>query len=38
MGPFRKAPEGLTHLLVMVDKFTKWIEANPWLKLAPSKL
>jgi hypothetical protein len=22
-------PEGYTHLLVTVDKFTKWIEARP---------
>jgi hypothetical protein len=29
LGPFEKAPRVLTHLLVMVDKFTKWIEARP---------
>ena len=29
VGPFKRAPSGFTHLLVMVDKFTKWIEANP---------
>jgi hypothetical protein len=29
LGPFEKAPRGLTHLLVMVDKFTKWIEVRP---------
>jgi hypothetical protein len=23
LGPFKKAPGGLTHLLVIVDKFTK---------------
>ena len=23
------APEGFTHLLVAVDKFTKWMEARP---------
>jgi hypothetical protein len=28
VGPFKTAPGGLTHLLVAVDKFTKWIEAN----------
>jgi hypothetical protein len=27
------APEGLTHLLVAVDKFTKWIKAKPIKKL-----
>jgi hypothetical protein len=26
-------PGGLTHLLVAVDKFTKWIEAKPIKKL-----
>jgi transposase InsO family protein len=25
----RKAPGGYTHLLVVVDKFSKWIEARP---------
>jgi Na+-translocating ferredoxin:NAD+ oxidoreductase RnfC subunit len=29
LGPFRKAPGGYTHLLVMIDMFTKWIEAKP---------
>jgi hypothetical protein len=29
LGPFKKAPGVLTHLLVAVDKFTKWIEAKP---------
>jgi hypothetical protein len=28
-GPFKKATRGLTHLLVAVEKFTKWIEARP---------
>jgi hypothetical protein len=27
--PLRKAPGGYTHLLVSVDKFSKWIEARP---------
>ena len=25
----KRAPGGYTHLLVVVDKFTKWIEARP---------
>ena len=25
--PFKRAPGGYTHLLVTIDKFTKWIEA-----------
>ena len=27
--PLKRAPEGYTHLLVTIDKFTKWIEARP---------
>lgn len=33
VGPFKKAPEGFTHLLVAVDKLTKWTEAKPITKL-----
>jgi hypothetical protein len=33
LGPFKMAPRGLTHLLVEVDKFTKWIGAKPIKKL-----
>jgi hypothetical protein len=29
VGPLQKAPRGFTHLLVAVDKFSKWIEARP---------
>jgi hypothetical protein len=36
MGPFKKALEGLTHLLVVVDQFTKWIEAMPLAKIGSS--
>ena len=28
VGPLKKGPGGFTHLLVAVDKFTKWIEAK----------
>ena len=28
VGPFKTARGGLTHLLVAVDKFTKWVEAK----------
>ena len=28
-GPPKKAPGGYTHLLVTIDKFTKWIKAQP---------
>jgi spore maturation protein CgeB len=27
--PLRKAPRGYIHLLVIMDKFSKWIEAHP---------
>jgi hypothetical protein len=33
LGPFKKAAGGLTHLLVAVDKFTKWIEVKPLAKI-----
>jgi hypothetical protein len=29
VGPLRQAPGGFTHLLVAVDKLSKWIEARP---------
>jgi hypothetical protein len=29
VGSLQKAPGGLTHLLVTIDKFSKWIEARP---------
>jgi hypothetical protein len=29
VGPFKTVRGGMTHLLVAVDKFTKWIEARP---------
>jgi transposase InsO family protein len=28
VGPLRQAPGAFTHLLVAVDKFSKWIEAR----------
>ena len=28
VGPLKRVPGGYTHLLVDVDKFTKWIEAR----------
>jgi hypothetical protein len=38
VGPFKTAPGGLTHLLVAVDKFTKWIQAKPIKKLDGSSI
>jgi hypothetical protein len=29
VGPLRQAPRGFTHLLIAVDKFSKWIKARP---------
>lgn len=37
VGPFKKVPGGYTHLIVAVDKFTKWIEAKPIAKLKSSE-
>jgi hypothetical protein len=33
VGPLKTAPLGFMHLLVAVDKFTKWVEAKPIRKL-----
>ena len=33
VGPFKTERGSLTHLLVAVDKFTKWVEAKPMKKL-----
>jgi hypothetical protein len=35
VGPLRQAPGGFTHFLVVVDKFSKWIEAQPLSTSAP---
>jgi hypothetical protein len=29
VGPLRKAPGAYTHLLVAIDKFSKWVEVRP---------
>jgi hypothetical protein len=29
VGPLQKAHRGFTHLLVAIDKFSKWIEVRP---------
>jgi hypothetical protein len=36
IGPFgtlQEGTQGLTHLLIVVDKFTKWVEAKPQAKI-----
>jgi hypothetical protein len=35
IGPFTTASEDFTHVLVAIDKFTKWIEYKPIAKLTP---
>jgi hypothetical protein len=34
---FKKAQEGYTHILVAIDKFTKWIEYKPIASLTSAK-
>ena len=38
MGPFVRTTGGFTHLLVAVDKFTKWIEAEPVPKITSTRV
>jgi hypothetical protein len=38
LGPFKKVPTGLTHILVTGDKFTKWIKARPLAKIGSKKV
>jgi hypothetical protein len=38
IGPFTTAPGDLTHVLVAIDKFTKWIEYKPIAKLTPDRV
>jgi hypothetical protein len=33
VGSLRKAPGGFTHLLVAIDKFSKWVEVRPIMNL-----
>ena len=37
IGPFKKAQGGYTHILVAIDKFTKWIEFKPIASLTSTK-
>jgi transposase InsO family protein len=38
IGPFKKAQGGYTHVLVAIDKFTKWIEFKPIASLTSAKV
>jgi hypothetical protein len=40
IGPSRTLQEcgqGLTHLLIVVDKFTKWVEAKSMANIGPKQ-
>jgi hypothetical protein len=37
IGPFKKAQVGYIHILVAIDKFTKWIEYKPNASLTLAK-
>jgi transposase InsO family protein len=37
IGPLLKAPGGFTHVFVAIDKFTKWIEAQPLTKITSAE-
>jgi hypothetical protein len=37
IGPFKKSQGGYTHILVAIDKFTKWIEYKPIASLTSTK-
>jgi transposase InsO family protein len=36
-GPFRKANGGLTHIFIVVDKFTKWVKVKPAASITVAK-
>ena len=38
IGPLPAAPGGFTHILVAVDKFTKWIEVKPITKISSDRV
>jgi hypothetical protein len=38
IGPFTTAPGGFTHVLVAINKFTKWIKYKPIAKLMPNRV
>jgi hypothetical protein len=38
IGPFTMAPDGFTHVLVAIDKFTKWIEYKTIARLTPDRV
>ena len=37
IGPLTVAPGGFNHVLIAVDKFTKWIEYKPIVKISSDR-
>jgi transposase InsO family protein len=37
VDPFKKAKGGFTHIFMVVDKFTKWIEVKPATSITAAK-
>ena len=37
IGPLPIAPGGFKHILVVVDKFTKWVEVKPITKISSDR-
>jgi hypothetical protein len=38
IGPLTMAPEGFTHVVVAIDKFTKWIEYKMITKISADRV
>jgi transposase InsO family protein len=38
VGLFKKAKGGFTHVFVVVDKFTKWVEVKPTASITTAKV
>jgi hypothetical protein len=38
IGPFTMVPGGFTHVLVAINKFTKWIKYKPITKLTSDRV
>jgi hypothetical protein len=38
VGPFRTVPGGYKHILVAIDKFTKWIKVRPFVKVTSEEV
>jgi hypothetical protein len=37
VGHFKKAKGGVTHIFIVVDKFTKWVKAKPIASITAAK-